>query len=78
MPEEEKKENMVDVGEADQEATEINLDEQAKENEKKEVEVEEAEDKRTYEYQKDHGTDKSYENERESKLDDGEKKDELK
>ena len=78
MPEEEKKENMVDVGEADQEATEINLDEQAKENEKKEVEVEEAEDKRTYEYQKDHGTDKSYENERETKLDDGEKKDELK
>ena len=92
MPEEEKKENMVDVGEADQEATEINLDEQAKENEKKETEVEqveetpveteetkdEKEDKRTYEYQKDHGTDKSYENERESKLDDGEKKDELK
>ena len=44
MPEEEKKENMVDVGEADQEATEINLDEQAKENEKKETEVEQVEE----------------------------------
>ena len=76
MPEEEKKENMVDVGE--EEGAEINLDEQTKENEKKEVEVEEAENKRAYEYQKDHGTDKSYENERETKLDEGDKKDELK
>ena len=67
---------MVDVGE--EEGAEINLDEQTKENEKKEVEVEEAENKRAYEYQKDHGTDKSYENERETKLDEGDKKDELK
>ena len=48
-------------------AVDIELENDLKETETPEVETE-AEDKRTYEKKKDHGTDISYENEREVKL----------
>ena len=58
MPEEEKKDNLIDVGEADEKATEINLDEQqpkkeaAQEEEKIEVEQVEAKEETPVETQK--------------------------
>ena len=69
MPEEnEKTENLIDVGEADQEATEINLDDKG-EPEKVESPVEEK-----IEVEEVSEVDKTFENERETKL---EKKDEV-
>ena len=69
MPtENEKTENLVDVGEADQQETEVNLDDKGEpekvETVKEEIEVEQVPE------------DKSFENERETKLE--ENKDELK
>ena len=69
MPtENEKTENLVDVGEADQQETEVNLDDKGEpekvETVKEEIEVEQIPE------------DKSFENERETKLE--ENKDELK
>ena len=61
MPEEEKKDNLIDVGEADEKATEINLDEQkpkkeaAQEEEKIEVEQVEAKEEKPVEEKKDGG-----------------------
>ena len=72
MPEEKDKvENLVDVGEADQQATEINLDDKG-EPEKVETPVEEKIEVEQV------PEDKSFENERETKLDKKEDKDELK
>ena len=70
---EKKVENLIDVGEADQQATEINLDDKG-EPEKVEAPVEEKiEVEQVEDTTKD--VDKSFENERETKL---ENKDELK
>ena len=71
MPtENEKTENLVDVGEADQQETEVNLDDKGEpekvETVKEEIEVEQVPE------------DKSFENERETKLEKTEEKDELK
>jgi hypothetical protein len=72
MPEEKDKvENLIDVGEADQQATEINLDDKG-EPEKVETPVEEKIEVEQV------PEDKSFENERETKLDKKEDKDELK
>ena len=73
MPEEEKVDNLIDVGEADQQATEINLDD------KGEPEKVEAPKEEKIEIEKvDDSQDKTYENERETKLEKKEEKDELK
>ena len=74
MPEEEKKAgDLIDVGEADQQPTEINLDD------KGEPEKVEAPKEEKIEVEKvDDSQDKTYENERETKLDKKEEKDELK
>ena len=74
MPEEEKKAgDLIDVGEADQQPTEINLDD------KGEPEKVEAPKEEKIEIEKvDDSQDKTYENERETKLDKKEEKDELK
>ena len=74
MPEEEKKAgDLIDVGEADQQATEINLDD------KGEPEKVEAPKEEKIEIEKvDDSQDKTYENERETKLEKKEEKDELK
>ena len=69
---ENKVENLIDVGEADQQETEINLDEKGnpekiEEPKEEKIEVEEVSD-----------VDKTYENERETKLEKKEDKDELK
>ena len=72
MPEEKDKvENLVDVGEADQQATEINLDDKG-EPEKVETPAEEKIEVEQV------PEDKSFENERETKLEKKEEKDELK
>jgi len=65
MPDEEKKAgDLIDVGEADQQATEINLDD------KGEPEKVEAPKEEKIEVEKvDDSQDKTYENERETKLD---------
>ena len=74
MPEEEKKAgDLIDVGEADQQPTEINLDdkgepEKVEAPKEEKIEIEKVEDSQ----------DKTYENERETKLDKKEEKDELK
>ena len=74
MPEEEKKvDDLIDVGEADQQPAEINLDD------KGEPEKVEAPKEEKIEIEKvDDSQDKTYENERETKLDKKEEKDELK
>ena len=74
MPEEEKKvDNLIDVGEADQQPAEINLDD------KGEPEKVEAPKEEKIEVEKvDDSQDKTYENERETKLEKKEEKDELK
>ena len=74
MPEEEKKAgDLIDVGEADQQPTEINLDD------KGEPEKVEAPKEEKIEIEKvDDSQDKTYENERETKLEKKEEKDELK
>ena len=73
MPEEEKVDNLIDVGEADQQPAEINLDD------KGEPEKVEAPKEEKIEVEKvDDSQDKTYENERETKLDKKEEKDELK
>ena len=74
MPEEEKKvDDLIDVGEADQQPAEINLDD------KGEPEKVEAPKEEKIEVEKvDDSQDKTYENERETKLDKKEEKDELK
>ena len=73
MPtENEKTENLVDVGEADQQETEVNLDDKG-EPEKIEAPVEEK-----VEVEEVSEVDKTYENERETKLEKKEDKDELK
>ena len=73
MPEEEKVDNLIDVGEADQQPAEINLDD------KGEPEKVEAPKEEKIEIEKvDDSQDKTYENERETKLDKKEEKDELK
>ena len=74
MPEEAQKvDNLIDVGEADQKPTEINLDD------KGEPEKVEAPKEEKIEVEKvDDSQDKTYENERETKLDKKEEKDELK
>ena len=69
---ENKVENLIDVGEADQQETEINLDEKGnpekiEEPKEEKIEVEEVSE-----------VDKTYENERETKLEKKEDKDELK
>ena len=69
---ENKVENLIDVGEADQQETEINLDEKGnpekiEEPKEEKIEVEEVSE-----------VDKTYENERETKLEKKEEKDELK
>ena len=72
MPEEEKKvDDLIDVGEADQQPTEINLDdkgepEKVEAPKEEKIEIEKVEE------------DKTFENERETKLDKKEEKDELK
>ena len=73
MPEEEKVDNLIDVGEADQQPTEINLDdkgepEKVEAPKEEKIEIEKVEDPQ----------DKTFENERETKLDKKEDKDELK
>ena len=73
MPEEEKVDNLIDVGEADQQATEINLDdkgepEKVEAPKEEKIEIEKVEDPQ----------DKTFENERETKLEKKEDKDELK
>ena len=74
MPEEEKKAgDLIDVGEADQQPTEINLDdkgepEKVEAPKEEKIEIEKVEDSQ----------DKTYENERETKLEKKEEKDELK
>ena len=73
MPEEEKVDNLIDVGEADQQPTEINLDdkgepEKVEAPKEEKIEIEKVEDSQ----------DKTYENERETKLEKKEEKDELK
>ena len=76
MPEEEKVDNLIDVGEADQQATEINLDDKG-EPEKVEAPVEEKIE--IEQVQESPAEDKTFENEREIKLEKKEdKKDELK
>ena len=74
MPDEEKKAgDLIDVGEADQQPTEINLDD------KGEPEKVEAPKEEKIEVEKvDDSQDKTYENERETKLEKKEEKDELK
>ena len=73
MPEEEKVDNLIDVGEADQQPAEINLDD------KGEPEKVEAPKEEKIEIEKvDDSQDKTYENERETKLEKKEEKDELK
>jgi hypothetical protein len=62
MPEEEKVDNLIDVGEADQQATEINLDD------KGEPEKVEAPKEEKIEIEKVEEVDKTFENERETKL----------
>ena len=68
---ENKVDNLIDVGEADQQATEINLDDKG-EPEKIEAPVEEKIEVEQV------PEDKSFENERETKLEKTEEKDELK
>jgi hypothetical protein len=73
MPEEEKVDNLIDVGEADQQPTEINLDdkgepEKVEAPKEEKIEIEKVEDPQ----------DKTFENERETKLEKKEDKDELK
>ena len=68
---ENKIENLIDVGEADQQETEINLDDKG-EPEKVEAPVEEKIEVEQV------PQDKTYENERETKLEEKEEKDELK
>ena len=73
MPEEEKVDNLIDVGEADQQPTEINLDdkgepEKVEAPKEEKIEIEKVEDPE----------DKTFENERETKLEKKEDKDELK
>ena len=74
MPEEEKKvDDLIDVGEADQQPAEINLDdkgepEKVEAPKEEKIEIEKVEDSQ----------DKTYENERETKLEKKEEKDELK
>ena len=68
MPEEEKVDNLIDVGEADQQATDINLDdkgepEKVEAPKEEKIEIEKVEDPQ----------DKTYENERTTKLDKKEK-----
>ena len=63
MPEENKKDDLIDVGESDQQETEINLDDKG---EPEKIEVEQVSE------------DKTFENERETKLEKKEDKDELK
>ena len=73
MPEEKKVDDLIDVGEADQQPAEINLDD------KGEPEKVEAPKEEKIEIEKvDDSQDKTYENERETKLDKKEEKDELK
>ena len=60
MPEENKKDNLIDVGDADEAVTEVNLDEQqpkeaAKEEEKIEVEQVEAKEEKSVEEKKGKG-----------------------
>ena len=62
MPEEEKVDNLIDVGEADQQATDINLDD------KGEPEKVEAPKEEKIEIEKVEEVDKTFENERETKL----------
>ena len=71
MPEEEKVDNLIDVGEADQQPAEINLDdkgepEKVEAPKEEKIEIEKVEE------------DKTFENERETKLDKKEEKDEVK
>ena len=71
MPEEEKVDNLIDVGEADQQPAEINLDdkgepEKVEAPKEEKIEIEKVEE------------DKTFENERETKLEKKEEKDELK
>ena len=72
MPDEEKKAgDLIDVGEADQQATDINLDdkgepEKVEAPKEEKIEIEKVEE------------DKTFENERETKLDKKEEKDEVK
>ena len=69
MPEEEKVDNLIDVGEADQQPAEINLDD------KGEPEKVEAPKEEKIEVEKvDDSQDKTYENERETKLEKKEEK----
>ena len=73
MPEEEKVDNLIDVGEADQQATEINLDdkgepEKVEAPKEEKIEIEKVEDPQ----------DKTYENERTTKLEKKEEGDEVK
>jgi len=73
MPEEEKVDNLIDVGEADQQATEINLDDKGEPEKVEAPKEEKIEIEKVEEPQ-----DKTYENERETKLEKKEDKDELK
>ena len=73
MPEEEKVDNLIDVGEADQQATEINLDDKGEPEKVEAPKEEKIEIEKVEEPQ-----DKTYENERETKLEKKEEKDELK
>ena len=73
MPEEKKVDDLIDVGEADQQPAEINLDdkgepEKVEAPKEEKIEIEKVEDSQ----------DKTYENERETKLEKKEEKDELK
>ncbi len=73
MPEEEKVDNLIDVGEADQQATDINLDdkgepEKVEAPKEEKIEIEKVEDPQ----------DKTYENERTTKLEKKEEGDEVK
>jgi len=73
MPEEEKVDNLIDVGEADQQPTEINLDDKGEPEKVEAPKEEKIEIEKVEEPQ-----DKTYENERETKLEKKEDKDELK
>jgi len=73
MPEEEKVDNLIDVGEADQQPAEINLDDKGEPEKVEAPKEEKIEIEKVEEPQ-----DKTYENERETKLEKKEDKDELK
>ena len=73
MPEEEKVDNLIDVGEADQQPTDINLDDKGEPEKVEAPKEEKIEIEKVEEPQ-----DKTYENERETKLEKKEDKDELK